>query len=319
MKAAIRREYSDPDGVELVDLPLPEPATGEVRVRVAAAGVDASADHLMRGEPHLVRFDLGRPQPRDPRFGTELAGTVDAVGDGVTGLSVGDTVFGVGQGSFADAVVTKATKLATLPAGVDPVGAAAAAVSGITALDALRTLGPLTGKRVLVTGAGGGVGSFTVQLAVAAGAIVTGVCSTAKVELVRSLGAAEVIDYTQGEPTGQYDAIVDTGGLRDLRALRDLTLRGGRVALVGGEGGGGPLLGGFDRQLLAPLRMLFSGRRFVSVLSTTTTAKLERLAAHLAAGDAHAAIDRRYPLAEAAEAMRHFGSGTVAGKLVLIP
>jgi NADPH:quinone reductase-like Zn-dependent oxidoreductase len=319
MKAAIRREYSGPDGVEVAELPLPEPAKGEVRVRVAVAGVDASADHLMRGEPHLVRFELGRPQPRSPRFGTELAGTIDAVGEGVTGLAVGDRVFGVAQGSFADAVIASPAKLGILPAGVDFVDGAAAAVSGMTALDALRTLGPLAGRRVLVTGAGGGVGSFTVQLAVAAGAIVTGVCSTSKVELVRSLGASEVVDYTAGEPTGQFDAIVDTGGRRDLRVLRDLVVRGGTVALVGGEGGGGPLLGGFERQLLAPLRMLFSGRRFRSVMSTTTTRKLEELAAHLAAGDARAAIDRRYPLVEAAEAMRHFASGTVAGKLVLLP
>lgn len=318
MRALIRREYGGPDTIELTELPTPEPAAGEVLVRVSAAGIDAGAHHIMTGEPRLMRLGTGRQRPTNPRFGTELAGTVEAVGPGVTSLRVGDAVFGVAQGSFADAVVATASKLATLPAGLDPVDAAAAAVSGITALDVLAAAGPLAGKRVLVTGAGGGVGTFVVQLAVAAGATVTGVCSTAKVELVRSLRAAEVVDYTVAEPTGQFDVLVDTGGLRPLSALRTLLVRGGRALLVGGDGGSGPL-GGFERQLFSPITMLFSGRRFSNVMSSTTTAKLEQLAAHLVAGDARSVIDRRYPLSEGAAAMRHFESGTVAGKLVLIP
>ena len=313
MRALLRREYGDASVVELGEIETPTPSKGEVLLRVTAAGIDAGAYHFMTGEPRLMRLGTGVGSPRDPRLGIEVAGVVEALGPGVITLSVGDTVFGVTNGSFADAVVAKANKLAKLPAGFDPADAAAAAVSGMTALDALAAAGPLAGKRVLVTGAGGGVGTFIVQLAVAAGASVTGVCSTAKVSTVESLGA-EVIDYTKGEPVGQWDVLFDTGGLRTLRALSDLLVRGGRALLIGGEGGRGPL-GGFERQIFAPLTMAFSGRRFIAVMSSTTTAKLEKLAA----SGVRPVIERRYPLTEGAEALRHFESGTVIGKLVLIP
>ena len=309
MRAVIRTEWGGP--LELVDLPTPQPGTGEVLVRVTAAGIDAGARHIIDGEPRLLLLGMGRLAPRDPRVGTELAGVVEAVGAGVTSLAVGDPVFGVAQGSFADAVVAKAGKLAKLPAGLDPVDAAASAVSGITALDAMAAAGPLAGRRVLVLGAGGGVGTFLVQLAVAAGARVTGVCSTAKVDAVRGLGASAVVDYTQGEPTGEFDVLFAAGGLRPLSALRDLLVRRGVAVLVGGDGGSG-LLGGYEKQLLAPLTMAFSGRRFVSVTSSTTTAKLEKLTVR-------PLIDRRYPLGQADQAMAHYASGSVIGKLVLVP
>ncbi len=316
MRAVLRPEYGGASVLTVGEIETPTPGAGEVLVRVTAAGVDAAAHHFMTGEPRLLRLSAGLGTPNSPRLGVELAGVVDAVGS-ATSLAVGDAVFGLAQGSFADAVVADPGKLAKLPPGLDPADAAAAAVSGVTALDALAAAGPLDGRRVLVTGAGGGVGTFAVQLAIAAGASVTGVCSTAKLALVRSLGA-EAVDYTQGEPSGAYDVIIDTGGRRTLRQLSSLLVRGGRALLVGGEGGRGPL-GGFERQLFAPLVMIGSGRRFVSVMSSTTTAKLEKLAAALLAGDAHAVIERRYPLEQAAEAMRQFGSGAVAGKLVLIP
>ncbi len=316
MRAVTRREWGGPLVVENVD--APQPATGEVLVTVAAAGIDAGVHHLWRGEPGMLRLGMGRERPRDPRIGTELAGTVAALGDGVTAYAVGDRVFGVANGSFAESVVAKTGKLALLPAAIDFADAAAVAVSGITAQDAIDAAGALDGRRVLVTGAGGGVGSLVVQLAVAAGATVTGVCSTAKADMVRQLGASTVVDYTAGEPTGDYDVVVDTGGRRELRAISALLVRGGRAVLVGGEGGGG-LLGGFERQLLAPLTQLGSGRRFANVMSSTTTAKLERLAARLVAGEAHAVVDRSYPLEQAAEAMGRFAGGTVAGKLVLLP
>jgi len=321
MRAAVRHEYGGP--IQVVDVDAPVPGRGEVLIRVAAAGIDAGADHLMRGEPSVVRLGLGIGRPRDPRFGTEVAGTVEALGKGVTDLAVGDDVYGVTNGSFAEFVVAKAGKVARAPQGLDPAASAAAAVSGITALDAVRAAGldspgSGVGRRVLVTGAGGGVGIFAVQFAVAAGAQVTGVCSTAKVDLVRSLGAEDVVDYTAGEPSGTFDVVIDCGGRRDLRVLRDLLVPGGVAVLVGGEGGGGPL-GGFERQLLAPLRMLGSARRFVPLTSSTDPAKLAALAGHLEAGHIRAVIDRRYPLTDTAIAMDHFAAGTVAGKLVLIP
>jgi NADPH:quinone reductase-like Zn-dependent oxidoreductase len=317
MRALLRREYGDSRALELAEIETPTPGAGQVLVRVTAAGIDAGTLHLMAGQPALIRLATGFGRPRDPRIGTELAGVVEAVGPGVSSLAVGDAVFGVTRGSFADAVLASADKLAKLPLGLDPVEAAAAAVSGMTAFEALAAAGPLAGTRVLVTGAGGGVGSFAVQLAIAAGASVTGVCSTAKLPLVRSLGA-EAVDYTEGEPTGRFDVLIDTGGLRSLRALRDLLVPGGRALLVGGEGGSGPL-GGFERQLFAPLTMAFSGRRFVAITSSTTRAKLEQLAARLLADGVHAAIDRRYPLAEGIAALRHLESGSVVGKLVILP
>ena len=316
MKAVLRREYGDASVLSVEEVETQTPGRGEVLVRVIAAGVDAGAVHIIKGEPALMRLGLGLRAPRNPRVGTELAGVVEAVGEGVTTLSVGDSVFGVSQGSFADALIADPAKLGILPAGLDPVDAAAAAVSGMTALDALKAAGPLDGRRVLITGAGGGVGTYLVQLAVAAGATVTGVCSTAKVPVVTSLKAHHVVDYTVGEPTGQYDVIFDTGGLRTLRSLRDLLVRGGSAVLIGGDGGTG-LLGGFERQLLSPLTMAASGRRFVNVMSSTTTAKLDELAARLLVGDVKSVVDREYPLAEAADAVRQFTSGSVAGKLVL--
>lgn len=314
MRALLRREYGS---VEVGEIDTPTPAKGEVLVRVIAAGLDAGAHHFMTGEPRLLRLATGLGTPRSPLFGTELAGVVEQVGPGVSSLSIGDTVFGVTNGSFADAALAKANKLTTLPAGLDPVDAAAAAVSGMTALDALAAAGPLAGKRVLVTGAGGGVGSFLVQLAVAQGAHVTGVCSTAKCALVEQLGATAV-DYTEGEPNGQFDLLFDLGGRRSLRALGALLVRGGRAVLIGGEGGRGPL-GGFERQIFAPLIMAFSGRRFISVTSSTTTAKLDALAERLTRGDVRSVIERRYPLSEGVTALAHFESGAVAGKLVIVP
>lgn len=313
MRALLRPEY---DEITFGEAAAPSPAKGEVLVRVAAAGIDAGCHHLMTGEPRLARLATGTGHPSSPLFGTELAGVVEVLGPGATSLAVGDAVFGVSSGAFAELAVARADRLTRLPAGVDPVDAAAAAVSGVTALDALAAAGPLAGRRVLVTGAAGGVGSFLVQLAIAAGAEVTGVCSTAKTALVRSLGATAV-DYTQGEPTGEYDVLFDLGGLRPLAALAALLAKGGRAVLVGGEGGTGPL-GGFERQLFAPLTMAFSGRRFVAITSTTSVAKLDVIAGRLASGEVRAVIDRTYPLAEGVEAIRHYERGTVAGKLVLV-
>ena len=312
MRAVVRTEWGGP--VTIADLPTPQPGKGEVLVRVSAAGIDAGAKHIIDGEPRLLRLGMGRRAPRDARVGTELAGVIEAVGAEVTDFAVGDSVFGVAHGSFADAVVAKPGKLATMPASFDPADAAASAVSGITALDALGAAGPLDGRRVLVLGAGGGVGTFLVQLAVAAGASVTGVCSTAKTAAVTELGASHVVDYRQNEPTGEFDVLFAAGGIRPLTALRDLLVPKGVAVLIGGDGGAG-LLGGFEKQLLAPLTMAFSGRRFVTITSSTTTAKLESLVQT----GVRPVIDRRYPLAQSADALAHFASGAVIGKLVLVP
>ncbi len=322
MKAITQDRYGDADVLELRDIPRPTVGKGCVRVRVRTAGVDMGAWHLMTGLPQLGRFfGLGLRRPKNPVRGLELAGVVDAIGEGVTRFKVGDEVFGVGDGAFAEYAIAKERYLVHKPSGVSFDDAAASAVSGITAMQAVHREGRVeAGQRVLVLGAGGGVGSFAVQLAKAAGAHVTGVCSTAKVELVQSLGADAVIDYRTSELDGEYDLIIDTGGQRPLAVLRALLSPAGTLVIVGGEGGS-RFLGGLSRTLAASLPSLPWGSRsrqkLRSLISLTTVDGLERVAALLANGSMHAAIERRYPLAEVPDAMRRLAAGEAQGKLVI--
>jgi NADPH:quinone reductase-like Zn-dependent oxidoreductase len=321
MKAIVQDRYGSPDVLRLADIPVPVPKDGELLVRVHAAGVDPSVWHLMTGLPYMVRLVFGLRRPSVRVRGWDLAGRVEAVGPGVTGLGVGDEVFGVGRGSFAEYVCVRQDRCAAKPANLSFEQAAAVPVSACTALQALRDAGRLhAGQQVLVIGAGGGVGTFAVQLARAFGAEVTGVCSTAKVDLVRSLGAGDVIDYFQGDlgdGPRRWDLILDAGGRRPQTLLRRLLTPRGAVVLIGGEGGG-RWTGGFIEGLLeARLLSLLSDRRVVGVTARVDRKDLLVLKGLIEAGQVAPAIDRVYPLAEAPEALRQLEQGRVRGKSVL--
>jgi NADPH:quinone reductase-like Zn-dependent oxidoreductase len=281
MKAMVQDVYGSADVLELRDVARPEPGDGEVLIRVRAAGVDQGVWHLMTGLPYLVRlFGYGLKKPKVPIRGREVAGVVEAVGPGVTRFSPGDDVFGTCEGSFAEYVCAKEDKVARKPARLSFEEAAASPISGVTALQAVRDAGQVTvGQKVLILGAGGGVGSFAVQLAKAFGAEVTGVCSTGKVELVHSLGADAVVDYTKtyiADAGKAYDLILDAAGNRPLSFLRRLLVPKGTLMIIGGEGGG-KLTGGFERSLVAPLVSLFSGRKFKGLVAKETHLDLEAL------------------------------------------
>jgi NADPH:quinone reductase-like Zn-dependent oxidoreductase len=310
MKALVRYTYGPESVLEIAELPDPAPGKGEVLVRVRAAGLDRGAQHVMTGTPYLARLAFGLRKPRDPQLGLDASGVVEAVGEGVTRFGRGDEVFGVFRGSFAELAVASEDKLLPKPAALSFEQAAAAPTSGVTALDAVRGR-VSTGTRVLVLGAGGGVGHLAVQIAAARGGTVT--AATSAPEFVASLGADVVVDYRTDALAGEFDLILDLGGRRAVSELRALLAPKGTVVFVGGEGGGA-FSGGMARQLVfAP----FSGQKFVTLLSLNTPAALQELAGELAAGTMVPRVERSYPLAEAADAMRHFGS--VRGKAVLVP
>jgi NADPH:quinone reductase-like Zn-dependent oxidoreductase len=320
MKAIIRSEYGSPDVLRLVDAALPEPGPKQVRVTVEAAGVDIGAWHLMAGLPTMVRPALGLPRPRRQGLGTELAGVVDAVGSEVTRFRSGDRVFGIGSsGTFAEFALAAEKNLVPRSPGVGAEAAAASAVSAVTAVQALASLKP--GDRVLVLGASGGVGSFAAQIATARGAHVTGVASTAKLDLVRGLGVDEVVDYTVADPTDgskTYDLILEMGGIRPWAVLRRALVPGGRAVIVGGEGGG-RVTGGFLKNLIAAPASVFHSRKIVGLVSTTNVETLTAVDTMLADGSLKPVIEKVYPLAETADALRRLEAHRVRGKLVISP
>jgi NADPH:quinone reductase-like Zn-dependent oxidoreductase len=322
MRTIAQRRYgSDPAAVlELETTPSPTIGAGEVLVRVAAASVDMGTVHVMTGMPALMRLaGFGVRAPKAPNPGRAFAGTVVEVGEDVTGFRPGDEVYGTTVGSFAELVRASVDKVAAKPANLSFEPAAAAPISGVTALQAVRKANIRAGQRVLVVGAAGGVGSFAVQIAKAAGAEVTGVCRTAKVDLVRSLGADHVIDYTAQdftEGTERYDVILDTGGNRRVADLRRILTKEGTLVIVGGETGG-RLLGGFERALGAVLRSPFVSQRLTSLASRENAADLDALRDLIEAGSVVPAIDHTYPLPDVAEAVRRVRDGEVAGKVVI--
>jgi NADPH:quinone reductase-like Zn-dependent oxidoreductase len=277
----------------------------------------------MTGHPYLVRLmGMGVRRPKVPVKGRDLSGVAHAVGSRVTRFSPGDEVYGVTDfGSFAEYTRSGATDLARKPTNLTFEQAAAVPVSGMTALQAVRDVGRVQpGRQVLVIGATGGVGSFAVQLARALGARVTGMCSTAKIDLVQFIGAEDVIDYTREEVDARgptFDLIIDTGGRRPLSLLRRALTPRGTLAIVGGDGGG-RWLGGFDRQILrAPVRSLFSGQRLRAVVAKERADDLEYLTALIEDGKVTPVIDRTFPLREAPEAIRHLAQGHPGGKVVV--
>jgi len=321
MKAIVQDVYGNSDVLQLRDIPQPVPGSGEVLVRVRAAGIDQGVWHLMTGQPYLIRlFGFGLKKPKVPVRGREVAGVVESVGTGVTRFQPGDEVFGTCDGSFAEYVCAKEDRVATKPAGLTFEEAAVAPISAVTALQAVRDAGQVSsGQKVLVIGAGGGVGSFAVQTAKAFGAEVTGVCSSGKVELARSLGADHVIDYTRDDFARAgllYDVILDTAGNRPLSVLRKALAPRGTLVIVGGEAGG-KLTGGFERSLGAPLVSLFSGQKLKGLVATESHWDLEALTTLLEAGSVKPAIDKVYALADVPAAVAYLHEGRARGKVVV--
>ncbi|MCM0674093.1 NAD(P)-dependent alcohol dehydrogenase [Micromonospora phytophila] len=321
MKAIVQDGYGPPEALELRDVDVPAAGPDEVLVRVRAAGVDPGVWHLTTGLPYAVRLAAGLRRPRQRVPGLDLAGVVAAVGRDVTRFAPGDEVYGTGMGSWAEYAVAPARKLAPKPRNLSFAQAAAVPVSGQTALAAVREVGRVRpGQDVLVIGAGGGVGSFAVQLATCLGARVTGVCGPTKLDLVRSLGAQDVVDHTSTDITDagrRYDVIVDTGGNRSLTHLRRALAPKGTLVLVGGEASGGRWLQGFDRQLRALLLSPFVGGRLVPLVAPESAAHLTALTELIEAGTVTPALDRSWPLAEAPTALRHIAGGHSRGKAVI--
>ena len=322
MQAVVQDTYGAADVLEIRDIDKPAVGDDELLVRVHAAGVDPGVWHLMTGLPYLVRvMGYGLRTPKVPVRGRDVAGRVEAVGTNVTRFHPGEEVFGIGEGSFAEYVRARADKLASKPANLTFEQAAAVPISGLTALQGLRDKGKVQpGQKVLVIGAAGGVGSFAVQLAKAFGAEVTGVCSTTKLDLVRSIGADHVIDYTRddiADGARHWDLIVDTGGRRSLSQLRRALTHRGTLVIVGGEGGG-RWLGGFDRQILrAPILSPLVSQTLRPLTSKERSEDLVVLKELIEAGKLTPVIDRTYPLGEAPEAIRHLEAGHARGKIVI--
>jgi NADPH:quinone reductase-like Zn-dependent oxidoreductase len=321
VRAILQDRYGPPDVLRLGEIDRPAIGDDEVLVRVRAAGLDQGVWHLMAGLPYLVRLaGVGLRAPKNPVPGRDLAGRVEAVGGRVTRFRPGDEVFGTCRGSFAEYAAAREDRLAPTPAGLSAEQAAAVPVSGCAALQAVRDRGRVRpGRRVLVIGAGGGVGTFAVQIAKAFGAEVTGVCSTAKVDMVRSIGADRVIDYTRQDVLAgrdRYDVILDIAGNRPLSRLRRALAARGTLVIVGGEGGG-RWLGGIDRQLRAHLLSPFVAQTLGTWISTERADDLEALRELLEAGAIRPVVDRTFPLSEVPEAIRYLRDGRARGKVVI--
>lgn len=321
MRAIVQDTYGTASALQLAQVARPSIGDGEVLVRVRAAGLDRGTWHLMTGQPYLMRimgFGLRAPHNRIP--GLDVAGTVAEVGRAVTGFAIGDEVFGISRGSFAEFAAVRQDKLSHKPANLTFEQAAVVPISAGTALQALADAGNVTaGQRVLIIGASGGVGTYAVQLAKAFGAEVTGVCSTGKTGLVRSLGADHVVDYTRqdfADTTERYDLIIDIAGNATLSRLRKKLTPTGTLVIVGGEDGG-RWTGGFGRSLRAPLVSMFVRQRLTMLVSKERASDQERLKELIEAGTVTPAIDSTYPLSGVPEAMRRLAAGGVRGKVAI--
>jgi NADPH:quinone reductase-like Zn-dependent oxidoreductase len=321
MDAVVQSRYGDADVLRVARVPIPEPARGEVRLRVVAASINRGDVHLMEGRPLMLRLFMGRTGPRQQTRGMDVAGIVDAVGESVTAFAEGDEVFGVAEGSFAQYALAQPSKLAHKPTSVSFEQAAASPVAGCAALKGLRDAGRLqAGQRVLITGAAGGVGVFAVQIAASMGAHVTGVCSAAKSAAVLRLGADEAIDYATQDFSRagrQWDLIFDAAGHRSLTDLRRSLTPTGTAVIVGSETEA-PFLGGFDRTIRAGMLSPLVRQRLVGLTSLERTADLEELGRLMASGAITPAIDRTVSLGETADGVRQLQDGRVVGKVVVV-
>jgi NADPH:quinone reductase-like Zn-dependent oxidoreductase len=316
LRAVLRRRYGGPDVLSFEEVPTPAPRDDEVLIRIRAAAVNPYDRHFMRGSPYPLRLASGLRQPTDLRLGVDVAGDIEAVGSQVAVLSVGDAVFGGCRGAFAEYGCPKSGGLAKKPAHVSYEHAACVNIAGLTALQALRDHARLrAGQTILINGASGGVGTLAVQIAKAFGATVTGVCSTRNLEMVGSIGADRVVDYTREDFTRasqRYDVILDTiGNHSPLACRRVLTLRGTCVA-VGASTGAGMV-----RMVAAPLLSRFVGQRFTLARARHSAADLAALADLMSSGKLTPVIDRRFALRDTAAAMAYMEAGHVRGKIVI--
>jgi len=321
MKAIVQDRYGSADVLEFRDIDEPVVGEDDVLVRVHAAGCGPDVWHLMTGMPYMARLAIGLRKPKLPVLGWDVAGTVEAVGSNVTDIQPGDEVMGTTNGSFAELAIAKADDLVPKPAKLSFEEAGALPISGITALRAVRDMGNVQpGQKVLVIGAAGGVGSLVVQVAKAYGAKVTAASSTSKEDLVRSLGADDVIDYTREDFTDgsrRWDVIIDTAGRRPLTQLRRALTRKGTLVIVGGDGGG-RWTGGFFRGMLrAPVVSLFVGQRLRGLPTKVKREDLITVTEMIETGTLTPVIDRTYPLIEAPDAIRYLEEGHSRGKVVI--
>ena len=321
VRAVLQHAYGSADVLELGRIERPTVDADQVLIEVVAAGLDRGVWHLMTGLPALVRIaGYGLRRPKQPVPGSDVAGRVVEVGADVTRFVPGDEVMGIASGAFAEFAVADEERLVHKPATIGFEEAAVATVSGITALQALTEVATVRpGDRVLVIGASGGVGTFAVQIASALGADVTGVASTAKLDLVRSLGAVDVLDHTRHPITDlddRFDVIIDTGGRNRLRHLRRVLTPTGTLVIVGGEGGG-RITGGSGRQLRAAAWSPFLRQRLAFFISEESRRFIEPLADHLADGTVTPVIGHRFDLDEVPEAIRCMEAGSLRGKAVI--
>lgn len=320
MTAVVQRRYGPADTVAVEEVPLPDVGETEVLIDVVA-GLDRGVCHLMTGTPYLIRLaGFGVSRPKNPVLGMDVAGRVVAVGSSVQRFAPGDDVLGIARGSFAEFAVADEDKLAFKPANVSYEQAAASTISGITALQALTTVGRVeAGQHVLVIGASGGVGSFAVQIAKSLGATVTGVASAAKLDFVLSLGADAVIDYGTvdiGDLDDRFDVVIDIGGRAPLSQIRRVLTERGTHVIVGGEGGG-RLTGGIGRNLRAVVLSMFVKQRLTFFVSSESRAYIDPLVELLGAGDIVPAIEQRAPLTATPDAIRAIETGQTRGKTVI--
>lgn len=320
MKAAIYERYGPPDVVQITDVEKPVPNDGEVLIKVRAASVNPYDWHFMRGLPYVLRLVAGMRKPKDTRLGTDVAGQVEAIGRNVTRFSPGGEVFGTCRGAFAPYARASESTLVTKPKNVTFEQAASAPIAALTALQGLRDKGHIQpGQKVLINGAAGGVGTFAVQIAKSFGADVTGVCSTRNVEMVRSIGANQVVDYTHEDFTQsgrRYDIILDAVGNHSLSACRRVLNAKGILVMAGGTAGRW-MIGPLTHGVTAGVVSRFTSQNMVGILAKPNKGDLTILGELMATGKVTPVIDRRYSLREVPEAIRYLEAGHAQGKVVI--
>jgi NADPH:quinone reductase-like Zn-dependent oxidoreductase len=321
MKAVVYRQYGSPDVLQIEEVEKPTPADDEVLVKVRAASLNPLDWHYMRGLPYLVRLMNGIGRPKSPRLGVDFSGIVEAAGKNVRQFKVGDEIFGAANGALAEYVTSTEVGLALKPSNMTFEQAAAVPIAAITALQGLRDKGQIKpGQKVLINGASGGVGTFAVQIAKSFGAEVTGVCSTRNVDMVRSIGADHVIDYTKEDFTQgaqHYDLIFDTVGSHALLDYRRVMTPAGIFVIVGGPSSGawlGPMTSLFKASLLSP----FVSQKFRMFLADANKNEdLDALRDLMQDGKLTPVIDKQYSLGDVREAMRYLEAGHARGKVVI--